>query len=136
MQNNGVTKLVLPANPLQVLRLRSRAREPIKYKSIVTVGLGNAVLDHTQHNFIGNQLAAFHQRFCLLPKRRAETNVVTKHVTCRQMRQPITLRNPLCLGALACSRRTQQNHRATQPGGHVSSGIPISRNGGHAAFPS
>src|SRR5712664_245803 len=51
------------------------------------------------------------------------------------MRQMIPLGDSLGLGTLAPPRRAQQDYRSLQSR-HVSSKIPISRNGGHAAFPS
>jgi len=64
---------------------------------------------------LGQEFAALHQRLGYSSQLRIALNIVTQHVTCRQVRQMIPLRDALGLRSLAGPRWAQQDHGVPQP---------------------
>ena len=52
-------------------------------KPVEAVRLRDTVFHHAQHNFVGHQLATFHQGFCFEPQLGAAADVVAKHIAGR-----------------------------------------------------
>src|SRR5882757_11316159 len=88
----------------QVFRLRHGSRKSVEYKTVRTIRPLDALPDHLQHQGIGNQLAALHDRLGLYAERGAFADMLAKHVTGRKMRHTVLPSQFLRLRAFPSAR--------------------------------
>jgi len=98
----------------QILRLGHRSRKAVEHEAVPAVRLLDAIRDHLQHQRIGHELAARHDRLGLLSERRAVGDILAQHVAGGEMRNTALLRQFLGLGAFAGTRRAEKDHRTIQ----------------------
>ena len=70
--------------------------------------LADPVLDHRDHDVVGNQLAGIHDRLGLLAQRRAGSALRAQHIPGRKLNHAVALFEPLGLGPLPGPRRAEQ----------------------------
>src|SRR5262249_61544179 len=109
MNHNRAPKTVLAQQLAQVLRLRDGPRKTIEHETVRAVRSFYPLSNHFQHERIGNQLSARHNRLRLQAERSAVLDVLAKHVARRKMRRAELFCQHLRLRTLSRARRPEKN---------------------------
>ena len=101
--------IVLSQLLCKYLSLRNGSRETVKDISLLAVGLRDTVNNQVDSQLIRHEVAGIHVGFSLFAKFCAVLDVGTENVSCRDVGNPILLRDHLSLCAFACSGCSQHN---------------------------
>ena len=82
---------------------------PSKIKPAFGVRRIDSVSDDPDHRLVGDETAFVHDRFCFQPDRRRGFDRRAQHVSCRQLRDTIFLRETRRLGAFSSAGRPKKN---------------------------
>ena len=92
------------------LGLGNRPRKSVEYKPRRTIRPIDASSQHTNEDIIGNQRAGRHNRLCLKANLTPRSHLCPQHIASRYLYHPVAILQPLRLGALTCTRRTEQDN--------------------------
>src|SRR5262249_19703246 len=102
---------------VQPSRLSGRPWKAVQNKTVPTIGLPQPVRHQVIQQVVRNEFASIHDNLGLPAKIGSRPNVLPKKVAGRYLRDTVALDDLLRLCTLACSRRSQQDHRTDIPSG-------------------
>jgi hypothetical protein len=89
------------------LGLRDVAREAVENEAVLRVGLRQALADHGKHGGVVDEPSGIHRRFRLPAELRRSGDGRSQQIAGRNLRDAVSLHQPLRLRALARPRRPQ-----------------------------
>src|SRR5262249_62322861 len=92
VHDKRLLETMLPEQLAEPLRLGHGSRKTVEHETVRTVRAFDAIRDHAEHNRVGNQFAACHNRLCALPERSTLRYVLAEHIARGQMRRRILAR--------------------------------------------
>jgi len=99
---------MLLESPFERIGLGGRAWEAVKQRPAIRIGFAETIHNHFDYQIVRHQLAFLHVLPGGLPKRRAARHVSTEQIAARHVRNTESTSQVPRLGALAGTRRTEQ----------------------------
>ena len=100
---------LLLEHPVECVRLRHRARKPVKNEPVSRIGLIDPVGDDRDHDIVGDELTAGHDILCTQPDRRAGIDRRAQQIAGGKLNEPVLGDQALGLSAFAGPRRAEQD---------------------------